>query len=271
MIRVWRVSGQELTSMAQEQVRDVGTLKGCLSRLHGFPPRLQQLLHDGRILEDAEALTAPVDVQLLLKPILHGEAVLDDELFDAIRHGHVDTVRVLLTADVHNKLGGLYPFSEQSRLALVEAVDIDSDAHHVEIVRALLEAAADANLRDRRGKAALTSASQRGHLEIVQLLLQNGAAKDMRDSFGSTALILASSYGHLEVVRLLLQAQANLELDNNHGENPLLRACTYGHLEVARALLEAGADKGYCNRDGDTPLGAAAFENWVWTVRIGKE
>jgi ankyrin repeat protein len=92
-------------------------------------------------------------------------------LIPACHHGHVDTVRVLLTTGVDvnhvNRLGWS---------ALLEAILLgDGGPAHTEIVRLLLAHRADPNLADSQGVTPLAHAQQRGQREIAQALRAAGA------------------------------------------------------------------------------------------------
>jgi uncharacterized protein len=92
-------------------------------------------------------------------------------LIPACHHGHVETVRVLLTTaiDVNhvNRLGWT---------ALLEAILLgDGGPAHTEIVRLLLAHKADANLADAQGVSPLAHAEQRGQRAIAQALRAAGA------------------------------------------------------------------------------------------------
>ncbi|CAE7232179.1 ANKRD50, partial [Symbiodinium sp. CCMP2456] len=66
MLRVWRPSGQELAAVSVEEIKDSVALKEHLRDQHGFPVSLQQLLHDGNVLDDGAKLAASADLQLVL-------------------------------------------------------------------------------------------------------------------------------------------------------------------------------------------------------------
>ena len=53
MLRVWRMSGEQLASLALDDMTDVKDLKQALRREFDCPACLQQLLHDGSSLDDA--------------------------------------------------------------------------------------------------------------------------------------------------------------------------------------------------------------------------
>merc|ERR1712022_96170 len=62
-----------------------------------------------------------------------------------------------------------------------------------------------------RNFTALTCASEKGHLEIVKCLLAAGADAEKADNRGMIALMRAVMGGNVEMVRLLLAAGADTE------------------------------------------------------------
>ena len=150
----------------------------------------------------------------------------------------------------------------------------------------LLEARADLQkLPDdsATNETALRLASGRGHVGVVRALLEARAdanagwhfGPDGDDSADSEPSMLAVAYdeGRRDILKLLLQARA----DANDGEvearckgylyggaQPLLYdACTKGDLELARLLLAAAADVGgrprWCQLDPEDPE-----SSWAW-------
>ncbi|CAE7256641.1 kidins220b, partial [Symbiodinium microadriaticum] len=115
---------------------------------------------------------------------------------------------------------------------------------HLEIVRFLVQARSDQNLRDGSGQGPLMHACAHGHLATVEFLLQRRAAPNLRGS-SHTPLSLAAEKGNAELARLLLAAgaQPNEDTPMRHARVPLNCACERGHAEVVSLLLEAGADK----------------------------
>ena len=169
MLRVWRVSGEELAAFRPEEVRDVNGLKAALCMRYGFPECLQQLLHNGQNLDNGTKLDSPIDTQLVVL------SVSTPEQFRKAR-------RELICACSYGR---------------------------VKVARMLLEAGADKDMQDVDEDTALICAARNGHLETVQLLLEAGAHKDLHNHSGCTALMCAASYGHVHIVRLLLEAGAN--------------------------------------------------------------
>ena len=116
----------------------------------------------------------------------------------------------------------------------------------------LLDAGANPNVKDDKGRTALIRASENGNIEVVKLLLDRGANLEAKDDWGRTALIWASWDGHIEVVKLLLDAGANPNAKDDKGRTALMEASRYGYTEIVRLLLGAGADRNIKDGDGKT-------------------
>ncbi|MGH6893261.1 MAG: ankyrin repeat domain-containing protein, partial [Dongiaceae bacterium] len=99
---------------------------------------------------------------------------------------------------------------------------------------------------------AIITAAEDGDLEIVQALLDAGARADVPGEKRTTALIEAVRYGRRPIVELLLRSGANPNAANEEGWTPLMRAAERGDLEVVRLLLNAGADPKAKMRGGKT-------------------
>lgn len=61
-----------------------------------------------------------------------------------------------------------------------------ADAGSIEILKAIIDAGADINVKDTDGQTALHYAASCGHIECVKCLLQNGANKEAKDYDDST-------------------------------------------------------------------------------------
>ena len=257
MIRVRRVTGEELAAIPVEELSDVASLQRWLRAKHGMPVSLQQLLHDNRKLEDHDMLGAPMELQLILATTAQ-DTEAKDELYEAASAGEVEVVRILLQS-------GVGPNVRKHSLTALMSASLNG---HVEVVRLLLEGGAAINSTDGMGHTALIRASEQGHAEVVHLLLGGRAAHDSKTSFGDTALIRASEGGHADVVRLLLQGGADKNVRGMFDDTALISAAGHGRVEVARVLLEAGAATHMTNEYGDTALKAALVKGHPEVVRL---
>ena len=61
------------------------------------------------------------------------------------------------------------------------------------------------------GLTALIDAAELGHTEIVKMLIAAGAEMEMKDNLGWTALMKAALYGNGKIVQILLAAGARSE------------------------------------------------------------
>ena len=293
MIRIWRISGQELTSISVDEISHVQDLKSSLRRLHGFPICMQQLLRDSISLDNATRLDASIDLQLIL--LAPSASVAATELLEVCESGNLEAVRALLEAGADSDFRGDHDsytaimsaakngHVEVAGLLLAAGADKDSQGGdgytalgfaaangHFEIARLLLEAGADMNKRTyHRWYTALMLAAMNGHIEIARLLLEAGADKDLCGVFGDTALIFAAAKGHFEIARLLLEAGADKDLRGEFGYTALMLAAKTGYVEVARLLLEADAGRDpQLPHSGDTALLVATEAGNVELARL---
>jgi ankyrin repeat protein len=158
------------------------------------------------------------------------------------------------------------------------------------IVRLLLEAGANRDVRDATGWNALRWAKNGKSQEVVDLLervgLRDGGEADdallaavwkkdveavrtrlearadpnTRDSRGVTPLVIAARNGDVDAVDLLLRAGADPSGATPHDATPLIGAARQGHVPVIERLLAAGADVRHRDRIMETALYTAA--NW---------
>jgi len=87
----------------------------------------------------------------------------------------------------------------------------------------------------------LVTASWNDHVDVVKLLLKAGANIDVKSKYGWTALMHASYNGHVDVIRLLLEAGADVEAKSNAGMTALMHASFNGHVSVVKLLKKYGA------------------------------
>ncbi|CAE7389205.1 mask [Symbiodinium sp. CCMP2592] len=219
MIRVVKLSGDELAKAAVEDVGSVRDLKLYLQDALQIPEAIQQLMHDGCILDDDAALDAPSTLQLILSR--QSQTAVDEALVTWCCR--VDLVRMLLVhgADKDSAIG----FSPHQTVLMIACA-----AGSVETVQVLLEAGANKDLQDSGGYTALIRTCNKGHVEIARMLLEAGANKDLQSDCGGTALSCACNKGHVEIERMLLEAGADKQLPNCG--TALTRARDHGRAEI---------------------------------------
>lgn len=95
---------------------------------------------------------------------------------------------------------------------------------------------------------------------MMRVLLAAGPDLELRNRFGGIALIPASERGHVDYVRALLR-ETDIDVDhvNRLGWTALLEAVILGdggraHQEIAELLITAGATVDLPDRDGVTAL-----------------
>jgi ankyrin repeat protein len=131
----------------------------------------------------------------------------------------------------------------QGRTPLLDAVA----AANVTIMKRLIDAGADVDMRDMRGDTPLILATRQDDAETCRILLEADADPNSRDwCRGQTALSLASEKGHEDMVCLLLSHDATISLADDKGTTPLIHALQNDHAEIARMLAakEARDDSG---------------------------
>jgi ankyrin repeat protein len=82
------------------------------------------------------------------------------------------------------------------------------------------------------GQSPLFVASHYGHCDVVKCLLSAGADIDLRNKQGNSPLFVASYFGRCDVVQCLLSSGAEINLRNKQGLSPLF-AMAIVHLHHA--------------------------------------
>jgi ankyrin repeat protein len=138
-------------------------------------------------------------------------------------------------------------------------------------INLLIVREARVNAQDEEGLTALMHAVDRGEVEVVEALLQAGADAGLRDAKGATALLHAflepQRYGfeeakkvtqrRLEAARILLRTDGgDVNAQNENGETGLMRATDLGDVELVKSLLTRGTDVNRSDVLGNT---AAVF------------
>ncbi|KAM0545410.1 hypothetical protein ACHAPJ_011315 [Fusarium lateritium] len=165
--------------------------------------------------------------------------MLASPLFQAARHGHASTVRVLLKHGASMEFTGLWE-RNPLHVAAVQG--------YTEVIRAILEEReVDIERPSDQKFTALYLSVVFGHPIAAKYLLDRGSDPNMgilgtgRDDNQWTPLVVVADDGHRECAKLLLERGANPNICGPTGP-PLLWAVNNGGLEIFNMLLDAGAD-----------------------------
>ena len=139
----------------------------------------------------------------------------------------------------------------------------------MDVLRQLIRAGADVNVRDNNEFTPLWRAITTGSAAAISLLLENGARTDIPNkSTGNYPLHLAVLGGDKNIVAALLQKNVDVNITDDQGRTPLDYAHRYGHKQIARLLQSRGAiSKSTVNVDVsstwlDKPLGDKEAVLW---------
>ncbi|KAL1505978.1 hypothetical protein ABEB36_005419 [Hypothenemus hampei] len=212
-------------------------------------------------------------------------------LMEAAREGHEEMVHLLLgqganinaqtdeTQETALTLACCGGFTEVADILLKAGADIELGAStplmeaaqegHLELVRFLLEYAANVNAVTQTNDTALTYACENGHTDVAELLIQYGADIEHESEGGRTPLMKACRAGHLCTVKFLIDKGANVcKQTTNNDHTPLSLACAGGHLPVVQLLLENNADPNHKLKDNSTMLIEAAKGGHTTVVQL---
>ena len=160
------------------------------------------------------------------------------------------------------------PYENRSRLSNSqnenEATPMHSAAKrgYVEIVRELLKADHEGNIRSKQALTPLHLAAKEGYVSVVKELLQRNADPNVADGNKSSPLHEASIVGNLVMVKALVSFGADVSKSDDSQISPLHHAAKRGYIDIVRHLLEAGADSGAINASGQTPLHIAVSQRY---------
>ncbi len=123
-----------------------------------------------------------------------------------------------------------------------------------ELVGALLDAGAKADVTNNFGSTPLTEAVKLGDADLVRMLLDGGADPNSPNQDNQTALMLASFIGSEEIARMLLDKGADVNaVETFRGQTALMWAVSENHPDVAELLIARGADVSIRAKHDDWP------------------
>ena len=139
-----------------------------------------------------------------------------------------------------------------------------------ECVRLLLEMGVDPNIFTEIGKEPLIASIDGGFFgrntnqkEVVKMLIDAGADINLKSSYGNQAIHIAARHGSKEIMSLLIKKGADLNALNAERSDqlaPIHIATKNGHSEVFKLLVENGADIDLQTGKGTSCLDIAAKE-----------
>lgn len=147
----------------------------------------------------------------------------------------------------------------------------------VDIAKLLLDKGADVNLKDKKGKTALSFAKDGG---VAQLLIRAGADTNAKDRYGNTSLNEAIINGRSDVVAAILSSSSKTSKDTlNLGllaASRVTRQTTYkgAHetsASIVEMLLKNGADPNFAPPKGEgrgAPLLEAVYTSNAPAVKL---
>ncbi|KAK7445071.1 hypothetical protein VKT23_014933 [Stygiomarasmius scandens] len=148
-------------------------------------------------------------------------------LLDAIRHGQLDTVELLMLNDASHEWA-LHAAAEYQKTDVMRFV-LDTEG-------------VDVNTKGAFGTTPLQDAACGGEENIIKLLIEKGADVNAEGGRYGTALQAAACWGQLGAVKLLIAKGANINAKAGREGTALEAAAHEGHLDIVRFLLENGAD-----------------------------
>lgn len=107
---------------------------------------------------------------------------------------------------------------------------------------------------DTFGCTALHVAADAGCVDMVKVLLEAGADVDVRDTWEETPLHFAARKGSSETCQVLLAKGAELDAVNSNGVTPLVASAKAGNESVCQFLLDRGATCQGLSDDDVPPL-----------------
>ncbi|CAL8304547.1 unnamed protein product [Lota lota] len=136
------------------------------------------------------------------------------------------------------------------------AVFMAADMGHLNVVKVLLTAGANINIKDKSGLTPLLAAVSNYKPAMAKALIKCGAEVHLTDASRQSCLHLASAKGLSELVSMLLYF-GSLDLRNKKQKTAIYLAAENGHQECVEILANAGANVDIQAKDCSTPLMAA--------------
>lgn len=142
-------------------------------------------------------------------------------------------------------------------------IHLAADKNRLEVVRLLLEAGVDPNIRSAiNSSTPLHQAAYSAGPEMVRLLIEHGADPNLSNKDGKTPVYLT---GNIRALAVLVEHGAKINVQDAQGQTPLHAARTP---QIAQQLVEYGADVDLADHEGKSPLDLAVEQNRVPFVEV---
>ncbi|KAM7139423.1 E3 ubiquitin-protein ligase MIB2 isoform 1-T4 [Macrochelys suwanniensis] len=190
----------------------------------------------------------------ILEKLLCQKMELDHPGRLVIEAAHGNVVKV---EDLVQKYPDKVDIKNQGRTAL----QVSAHLGRVEVVKILLQANANIDLRDEEGDAALHYAAFGNQAEVVRVLVSQGANADLLNNAKCSALYVAVNKGFTEIVRILCEHNCDVNLRDSFEDTPLHYAITADLKSIIEILAEVpNIDFTVQNRQGFNLLHHAALK-----------
>ncbi|XP_030393859.1 E3 ubiquitin-protein ligase MIB2 isoform X7 [Gopherus evgoodei] len=197
----------------------------------------------------------------ILEKLLCQKMELDHPGRLVMEAAHGNAVKV---QDLVQKYPDKVDIKNQGRTALQVAAHLG----RVEVVKILLQANANIDLKDEEGDAALHYAAFGNQAEVVRVLVSHGANADLLNNAKCTALYVAVSKGFTEIVRILCEHNCDVNLPDSFDDTPLHYAITADLKSIIEILTEVpNIDFTVQNRQGFNLLHHAALKGHTLAIK----
>ena len=122
----------------------------------------------------------------------------------------------------------------------------------------LVESRADCDATTSAGATAMHYAASKGHCEVLRALLEAGAKVNCKDKrSGGTPLLRAAGAGQSQALKLLLEAQADIRCKDRAGENVFHIAINGHHISICEMLFDRDEAEKLMKQDNEDGKTAA--------------
>jgi hypothetical protein len=190
------------------------------------------------------------------------------DLFDAIRQGHIQEVKLLVEKDprlIQTREEGIYPLHQAVRSGKREIAEylISKGADMDRFAQEVTEFAPYES-------TALTEAIRLNNLEMIKMFVDKGADVNKCTSLGESYLHFAVFMNKREIAEYFIDNGIDVNQKKRGDLTPLHLAAVMGFDDLAGMLIEKGAGLNTRSKDGGTPLHFAEAAGHTKTAELLK-